>query len=83
MGVPSPLERAQLLQPAFADVASLLVRAAGPWSAASHELFPDAERLQAATLVRSLYHIFLRRMGNGGWQAVDFTCTVLSHLIYR
>ena len=72
-----------LLPATVTDVASLLVRAAGPWSAASHELFPDAERLQAATLAPSLYHIFARRLGNGGWQAIDFAHSVLAQLLSR
>ena len=87
--VPSPLERAQQLL--FAEsvsststiVASLVVRAAGPWSAESHELFGDAERAWAATLVRLLYHVYLRRMSNGGWEAVDFARGVLSFAIVR
>ena len=93
--LPSPLERAEeiLLLPVAVQseanagyhVASLLVRAAacaaGLWSPESHEFYPDTERLEAAMMARSLYHVFLRRMGNGGWQAVDFTHTVLSHLI--
>ena len=81
--VPSPLERAQQLLSAESvsssntAAASLVVRAAGPWSVESHELFADAERARAATLVRSLYHVYLRRMSNGGWQAVDFARGVL------
>ena len=67
----------------IAEVASLLVRASGPWSAASHELFPDADRTRAAALAPLLYHVYLRRMGNGGWQAVDFAHAVLSQLLYR
>ena len=72
-----------LLPATITDVASLLVRAAGPWSAASHELFPDAERTQAATMAPSLYHIYARRMGNGGWQAVDFAHAVIAQMFYR
>ena len=64
-------------------VASLLVRAAGAWSPDSHELFGDAERARAATLVRSLYHVHARCMKHGGWEAVDFARAVLSHAIYR
>ena len=88
--VPSPLERAQQLLSAesvsssnTAAAASLVVRAAGPWSAESHELFADAERARAVTLVRSLYHVYLRRMSNGGWQAVDFARGVLPFAIVR
>ena len=39
--------------------------------------------LQAATLAPSLYHIYARRMGNGGWQAVDFMHAVLSQMFCR
>ena len=88
--VPPPLERAQQLLSAESvssssntATASLVVRAAGPWSTESHELFADAERARAATLVRSLYHVYLRRMGNGGWQAVDFARGVLPFAIVR
>ena len=80
--VPTPLERALVLSP-FCAVSRLVVRAAGPWSVESHELFPDAKRAQAALLARSLYHVYLRRMGNGGWQAVDFTRYTLPFLIFR
>jgi len=80
--VPTPLERALLLAPGCA-VASLVVRAAGPWSVQSHELFSDANRARAATLARSLYHVYLRRMDNGGWQAVDFMRSILPFLIFR
>ena len=78
----SPLERAQQLAPGSA-AASLVVRAAGPWSAASHELFPDAERARAERLARSLYHVYLRRVEHGGWQAVDFARAVLPYLVRR
>ena len=80
--VPTPLERALPLAPGCA-VASLVVRAAGPWSVESHELFSDVNRAQAAMMARSLYHVYLRRMDNGGWQAVDFTRSILSFLIFR
>ena len=76
----SPLERAQQLAPGSA-AASLVVRAAGPWSVESHDLFPDADRARAVTLARSLYHMFLRRMGNGGWQAVDFARYILPFVL--
>ena len=75
----TPLERARQLAPANAS-ASLVVRAAGPWAVESHELFADAERTRAVTLVHSLYHVYLRRMEHGGWQAVDFARHVLSHM---
>ena len=78
----SPLERAQQLAAGNA-AASLVVRAAGPWSVASHDLFPSADRVRMAMLARSLYHVFLRRMGNGGWQAVDFARYVLSFVLCR
>jgi hypothetical protein len=90
--VPSPLERAHELLSAgsgsssgssSSTAASLIVRAAGQWSVESHELFVDAERARAATLVRSLYHVYLRRMGNGGWQAVDFVRGVLPFAVVR
>ena len=87
--VPSPFERAQQLLSAESvssssnTAASLVVRAAGPWSVESHELFADAERARAATLVRLLYHVYLRRMSNGGWQAVDFARGVLPFAIVR
>jgi hypothetical protein len=87
--VPSPFERAQQLLLAESvsssntTAASLVVRAAGPWSVESHELFADAERARAATLVRLLYHVYLRRMSNGGWQAVDFARGVLPFAIVR
>ena len=87
--VPSPLERAQQLLLAESvsssntAAASLVVRAAGPWSVESHELFADAERARAVTLVRSLYHVYLRRMSNGGWQAVDLAHGVLPCVIVR
>ena len=84
--VPSPLERAQQLlstESASSSAAALIVRAAGPWAVESHELFADAERTRAATLVHSLYHVYLRRMSNGGWQAVDFARGVLSFAIVR
>jgi hypothetical protein len=84
--VPSPLERAQQLlstKSASSSAASLIVRAAGPWAVESHELFANAERALAATLVRSLYHVYLRRMCNGGWQAVDFARGVLPFVIVR
>ena len=78
----TPLERARQLAPANAS-ASLIVRAAGPWSASTHELFGDAERARAVTLAHSLYHVYLCRMEHGGWQAVDFARHVLSHLLRR
>ena len=78
----TPLERAYHLAPANAS-ASLVVRAAGPWSTTTHELFGDAERSRAVTLAHSLYHVYLRRMEHGGWQAVDFARHVLSHLLCR
>ena len=78
----TPLERARQLAPASAS-ASLVVRAAGPWSTTTHELFGDAERARAVTLAHSLYHVYLRRMEHGGWQAVDFARHVLSHLLCR
>ena len=87
--VPSPLERAHQLLSAgsvssgSSTAASLIVRAAGQWSVESHELFADAERARAAMLVRSLYHVYLRRMGNGGWQAVDFVRGVLPFAVVR
>lgn len=64
-------------------VASLIVLAAGPWRTKSHFLFPDAQRALIRSLLGSLYHLFLRRMSNGGWQAVDFSCHVLSLLDIR
>ena len=75
----TPLERARQLAPASAS-ASLVVRAAGPWSTTTHELFGDAERARAVALAHSLYHVYLRRMEHGGWQAVDFARHVLSHM---
>ena len=78
----TPLERARQLAPANAS-ASLVVRAAGPWSTTTHELFGDAERARAVALAHSLYHVYLRRMEHGGWQAVDFARHVLSHLLCR
>ena len=78
----TPLERARQLAPASAS-ASLVVCAAGPWSTTTHELFGDAERARAVTLAHSLYHVYLRRMEHGGWQAVDFARHVLSHLLCR
>ena len=78
----TPLERARQLAPTSAS-ASLVVRAAGPWSASTHELFGDAERARAVTLAHSLYHVYMRRMEHGGWQAVDFARYVLSHLLSR
>lgn len=78
----TPLERARQLAPASAS-ASLVVRAAGPWSTTTHELFGDAERARAVTLAHSLYHVYLRRMEHGGWQAVDFARHVLPHLLCR
>ena len=78
----TPLERARQLAPTSAS-ASLVVRAAGPWSTTTHELFGDAERARAVALAHSLYHVYLRRMERGGWQAVDFARHVLSHLLCR
>ena len=78
----TPLERARQLAPTSAS-ASLVVRAAGPWSTTTHELFGDVERARAVTLAHSLYHVYLRRMEHGGWQAVDFARYVLSHLLSR
>ena len=78
----TPLERARQLAPASAS-ASLVVRAAGPWSTTTHELFGDAERARAVALAHSLYHVYLRRTEQGGWQAVDFARHVLSHLLCR
>jgi ankyrin repeat protein len=78
----TPLERARQLAPKSAS-ASLVVRAAGPWSPTTHELFGGAERTRAVRLVHLLYHVYLRRMDRGGWQAVDFARRVLSHLICR
>ena len=78
----TPLERARQLAPASAS-ASLVVRAAGPWSTTTHELFGDAERARAVTLAHSLYHVYLRHMERGGWQAVDFARHVLSHAMSR
>ena len=76
----TPLERARQLAPASAS-ASLVVRAAGPWSTTTHELFGDAERARAVALAHSLYHVYLRRMERGGWQAVDFARLVLLHAL--
>ena len=39
--------------------------------------------LLAVTLAHSLYHVYLRRMERGGWQAVDFARHVLSHALCR
>ena len=74
----SPLERARQLAPGSA-AASLVVRAAGPWSVATHELFPDAQRAQAVSLTRSLYRVHGRWLdaGVGGWEAVDFVRAIL------
>ena len=78
----TPLERAHQLAPTSAS-ASLVVRAAGPWSTTTHELFGDAERARAVMLAHSLYHVYLRRMEHGGWQAVDFASHVLPHALVR
>ena len=44
----------------------------------------NAVRVKAATLLRSLYHLFLRRVSrNSGWQAVDFSRAVLAQAIRR
>ena len=59
-----------------------VVRAAGPWSVDSHAFFPDVDRVRMAVLVHSLYHVCLRRMNHGGWQAVDFA-PVLSFVLHR
>ena len=82
---PSPLERAQQLErhETRPVAASLVLRAAGPWSPEAHELFGDAQRARAEALVRSLYHLYMRRLENGGWQAVDFAQAVLLHAIRR
>ena len=63
--VPSPLEREQSLAPSSA-AASLVVRAAGPWSANMHDLFGEAERRQAAMAAQSLYHLYLRKWAMAG-----------------
>ena len=57
VGATSPLERAQQLAPG-STAASIVVRAAGPWSVDSHALFPDVDRVWMAVLVHSLYHTF-------------------------
>ena len=80
--VPSPLERAQQLAPGSA-AASLVVRAAGPWSVASHELFPDAQRAHAVSLAYSLSLVCMRRMAYGGFEAVDFARAILPLLVCR
>ena len=80
---PSPLERAQQLTPSN-TAASLVVRAAGPWSVASHELFPDAQRAQAVSLAYSLSLVYVRRMEHlSGWEAVDFVRAILPLLLCR
>ena len=81
----TPLDRAEQLidDGNGSDSARLVVLAAKPWSASSHDLFPDTERLQAAILVHSLYHVYLRNAANGGWQAVDFARHVLSFAVSR
>ena len=81
---PTPLEwaRRALASDANNAVAALVVRAAGPWSPATHELFADEQRAEAASLAPSLYHVYSRRMG-GGWQAKDFTERVLAFAIVR
>ena len=80
--VPSPLERAQQLAPGSA-AASLVVRAAGPWSVASHALFPDAERAQAVSLTRSLYQVHGRWLEFGGFEPVDFVRAIVPLLVCR
>ena len=80
--VPSPLERAQQLAPGSA-AASLVVRAAGPWSVASHELFPAAERAQVVSLARSLYQVHGRWLELGGFEAVDFARAIVPLLVCR
>ena len=80
--MPSPLERAQQLAPGSA-AASLVVRAAGPWSVASHALFPAAERAQAVSLARSLYQVHGRWLEFGGFEAVDFVRAIVPLLVCR
>ena len=50
----SPLQRAQQQQPA-GEAAQLILRAAQPWSPATHDLFPAAARARAVELCRLGY----------------------------
>ena len=61
---PSPLERALQLAPGC-PAASLVVRAAGPWSFAPHENFPDAQDESPA---RWLHKVHGRRIPKAGSQ---------------
>ena len=65
----SPLERAQQLAPGSA-AACLVVRAAGPWSVESHDLFPDADRARAFLRVQDR-----NLMGTGCEGEVEASCT--------
>ena len=51
-GSPSPLERAREV---VGEVGELVVRAAGPWSPESHELYPAAARERAVAVLRLGY----------------------------
>ena len=71
-----------LLLPGSA-AASLVVRAAGPWSVATHELFPAAQSEQAVSLTRSLYQVHGRWLDRGGFEAVDFVRAIVPLLVCR
>jgi len=70
-------------QASISEAASLILLAAGPWSVESHSLFPDKDRARMKVLVHSLYHVYMRNIRNGGWQAVDFARLVMSFVLER
>ena len=84
-GEPTPLQRAAGGE---GEAAALILRAAAPWSPASHSLFPAAARERAALLVVSLYEIHERHhldsAGNtNGIAARDFSACVLRFAVTR
>ena len=78
----TPFEVAEGMQ-GTSESARLVLLAAGQWSVESHSLFPNAARNSAATLAFSLYHMYARRMNNGGWTAVDFARYILAFTVSR
>jgi ankyrin repeat protein len=85
---PTPLRLARQLEAEGnapdGSTARLILRAAGPWTRETHELFPAERRAEACSLVVSIGHIHARRCKGSGYpERVDFSALVLGYAISR
>jgi len=87
-GGPTPLRLARQLEAEGnapdGSTARLILRAAGPWTRETHELFPAERRAEACSLVVSIGHLHARRCKGSGYpERVDFSALVLGYAVSR